>query len=157
MRTMMIAAMVGGLVVSPLLAQPDERGRRRDRARRFLVLRIAEELDLSDEKALQVSKILKAGALQRQAIRAERRALAPELQAAIDAADEARINALVDKARAMDRKKREIVAESFDEIGALLSPVERGKLALLMPQIQDQVRGRGRGRGRRGGGERRSK
>ncbi len=132
-------------MVSQVAAEePSGRG---DRARTLLVLRIAEDLDLSDEKALQVSGVLKAAGERRKALRAERRALVPQLEAAVETADENALEPLIAKAAEIDRKLLLVPSESFAEIGQLLTVVERGKLSLLIPKIQSQLR-RGARRGR---------
>ncbi len=136
-------------------AMADEHRERAGRARTLLVLRIAEELDLSDEKALQISRIFKAGGERREALRAERRAVDSQLEAAVAAADEATVKKLVTQAREIDRKSQMIALDSFAEIDSLLSVIEQGKLALLVPKIQDQLRRGGRrGRESRRRGER---
>lgn len=119
-----------------------------DRARTFLVLRIAEALDLSDDKALQISRVLKTASERREAIRGERAALAPDLESAISGGEDSAIEALVTKALEIDRRLLLVVADSFEEIGALLTVAERGRFALLVPELQSQLR---RG-GRRGAG-----
>ncbi len=124
-----------------------EREGRSGRARTFLVLRISEALDLDDEKALQISRIFKEGGERREALRAERSALAPQLESAVNAADEAAVKKLVAQAREIDRKILLVAADSFAEIDSVLTVVEQGKLALLVPKIQDQLRRGGR-RGR---------
>ena len=154
MKRVLLASLMGVFVavfVTTSLAEEEERGKRRERARMALVLRIVEALDLSDEKALQVGKILKQGAMRREALRTQRRALAPELKAAVESEDATKIDAAVRKARQVDRQVIAIAGQNFDEIEALLTPVERGKLALLLPEIDKQLRGRrGRRRGRSG-------
>ncbi len=153
-RLTVLACVVAMALPLAVHAEKSERGHRGDRARTFLVLRIAEELDLSDEKALKISGILEKASEQRRALRAERDALAPQLESAVAAADEAAITDLVTKAREIDRKILLVVADSFAEVDGVLTVVERGKLALLLPQIQDQLRHGGR-RGRRGDREER--
>ncbi len=136
------------LVAGSAAAEGDEEGQRGGRARTFLVLRIAEALELSEDKALRISKILSAAEDRRAAIRSERAALAPGLKQAITAADETALADLVAKARELDRQQVMVVNDSFDEVDQVLTVIERGKLALLMPEIRSQL---GRG-GRRGPG-----
>jgi hypothetical protein len=143
---LVIAAVV--LVGSGLRAGAGDRPRRDDRVRTLLVLRIAEELDLGDEKALKISRILKEGEERRDALRDQREALAPQLTAAIEAADEDAIAKLVADARELDRKMMLVASESFAEMDSVLSVVERGKLTLLLPEIRKQLR-RGSRRDRR--------
>lgn len=143
---------VGVVAVSVLFcagAAGGEGGRDRgDRARTFLVLRIAEALDLSDEKALEVSGIFKASSARRKELEAERTALAPGLRASIDAKDETQIQALVDKAREIDRKLVLLVPETFEKVESSLTVVQRGEFSLLLPEMRRQLR-RGARRGRR--------
>lgn len=117
---------------------------REGRGRTFLVLRIAEALELSDEQALRVSKIFQDAHDRRQALHQKRRDMTPDLQRAVDAKDEAEIERLVREARDIDRKLLETAADSFDAVSNMLGVVERGKLALLLPEIQHQVRRGGR-------------
>lgn len=137
------------IVAGSAPAGAEEHRDRAGRARTLLVLRIAEELELSDEKALQISRIFKAGGEKREALRAERRALDSQLETAVSAGDEAAVKTLVSQAREIDRKAQMVALDSFAEIDSVLSVIEQGKLALLVPKIQDQLRRGGR-RGREG-------
>jgi hypothetical protein len=140
----MVVLVVLALVGSGLRAGADDRPRRADRVRTLLVLRIAEELDLGDEKALQISRILKKGEERRDAFREQREALAPQLTAAIEAADEGTISKLVAEARELDRKMMLVATDNFAEMDSVLTVVERGKLTLLLPEIRKQLRRGGR-------------
>lgn len=127
---------------------------RSEKARMFLVLRITDALDLSDEKALEISKILRRSGDMRQDLRRQRRALQQPLQDAVDAGDEKKIGELVTQANEIDRKLSLLPSETFTQMQGVLSPVERGKLTLLVPRLQKQFRGRNR-RGTEGQGPRR--
>ncbi len=138
---------IGTLAATTAVAEGD-RSHRADRARTFLVLRIAEALELSDAKALEISGIFKTAGEQRRAIAKERQAMRPSLEAAIDAGEASSIDELVAKAHAIDRRMLLVVSDSFAEVNKVLTPVQRGKLALLIPQVQEQLRSGGRRRGR---------
>lgn len=143
LRVVLVMTIVA-LVGTSLRAAAEDRPRRGDRVRTLLVLRIAEELDLSDEKALQISRILKKGQERRDALRDQREALAPQLSAAIEAADEDAITKLVADARELDRKMMLVAIDNFADMDSLLSVVERGKLTLLLPEMRKQLRRGGR-------------
>lgn len=133
-------------VVGPVRAGAADKPTRRERARTFLVLRIADALSLSDEKALEVSKILRSSDDTRQQLRSDRSDLEAPLRSAVEAADEKALGDLVARANDIDRKLSLLPSESFLKIQEILSPVERGKLLLLLPQLRQQVRARRGGR-----------
>lgn len=131
-------------LVGTFAGAADDSEPRSGRGRTFLVLRIAEALDLSDERALQVSKIFQDAEDRRQELRQQRRALSSELQRAVDAKDEKEIERMVGAARTLDRKMMDLAGDSFDAVSEMLNVIERGKLALLVPELQRQVRRGGR-------------
>lgn len=122
-------------------AQPGPR-RDRDRARTFLVVRLAEALELSDEKALQISRIFRDGDKRRQDLASERRGLEGEIRAALDAQSaEAELSKLVARANAIDAEIAMIPDKSLQEMQKILSVEEQAKLVLFRPKLRDEVRG----------------
>jgi len=148
-----LTALLVASVTVPALAGATEEatGRRGDRARAYLVLRISESLNLSDEKALEVSSILRRSGDARRTLRQERKGLAAPLRAAVDKGDESDVQQLVARANEIDRKLSLMPSESFLQVQAILSPIERGKLLLLLPELQKELRNRRRGRRGAGG------
>jgi hypothetical protein len=137
---------LSGLLVLALLAPAragaGEDPARGERARTYLVLRITDALGLSDEKALEISRILRRSGETRQQLRRERGELQSPLRAAVEAGDEKALADLVARANELDRKLSLLASESFLQVQEVLSPVERGKLVLLVPELQDQLRSR---------------
>jgi hypothetical protein len=137
---------LSGLLVLALLA-PARAGAgedqvRGERARTYLVLRITDSLGLPDEKALEISRILRRSGETRQQLRRQRGELQSPLRAAVEAGDEKALADLVARANELDRKLSLLASESFLQVQEVLSPVERGKLVLLVPELQDQMRSR---------------
>jgi hypothetical protein len=114
--------------------------RHRERARTFLVLRITEELELSDDKALQISRILSQSEENREKLRGERLALGEKLRDALKSSDDEKIDELVSQLNEIDRKLVLTGSDSMVEVQKILTPAQRGKLALLIPEIQRRIR-----------------
>jgi hypothetical protein len=132
------------LLLVPLIAnaQTTETEARRDRMRTFLVVRLADALDLSDEKALEVSKVLRAADQQRRDLVTQRRALERRMRPLLDqpAANQAEIAALVEQTNKIDGDIAMLPENSFRRIESLLTVEQQGRLVLLRPEIQGQIR-----------------
>jgi hypothetical protein len=115
---------------------------RRGRARTFLVLQIADALDLSDEKALQVSRILRESEGRRQDLNAERKRVERELRKALDGDDtaKAQLGKLIARANEIDEKLALVPERSVREVQAILMTEEQAKLVLFRPELKGQVR-----------------
>ena len=130
-------------------ADADKHRDRGDRARTLLVLRIAEELDLPDEEGpADQSHPQGVRGIDAQPCGRSDEPCPPKLEAAIDSGDDGAIESLIEEAREIDRKILLLPSDSFAEVGEILTVAERGKLTLLIPRIQDQLR-RGARRARR--------
>ena len=115
----------------------------RDRARTFLVIRMAEELDLSDEKALQVSAVLRRSEDRRRELTAQRDQIESQLRAALEQSppNDADLGKLVGQANDVDQQLSQVVENSYREVQKLLTVEQQAKLVLFRPQLRKQVRG----------------
>ena len=116
---------------------------RRSRMRTFLVLRISDALGLSDEKALQISKVLRDTDDKRRALVAQRRDVEHSLRAALDqkgAAETSAITKLVAQANDLDGQIAMLPESSFRQVQELLTPEQQARLVLLRPELQAQIR-----------------
>ena len=115
---------------------------RYDRARTFLVLRISEALDLSDEQALHVSRIVRKADTARRDLKARRAELEDRLRDALrdPKPDEANINPLIAQVNEVDEQLALVPENAFRRIQDILQPQEQAQLILLRPEIQSQVR-----------------
>lgn len=121
---------------------PDTAGRR-ERMRTFLVLRIADALRLPDDKALQISKILREAEDRRQTLVAQRREVERNLQSALDGqgrTDQAALSKLVAQANDIDNQIALIPETSFRQVQELLTVDQQARLVLLRPELQNQIR-----------------
>ena len=134
-----LALLVPGLAA----AQPSSSTPSRDRARTFLVLRLADELGLSDEKALQVSGIMRRGQDKRRELATQRDEVEKQLRAALDKSppDEAALTKLIAQANDIDQQSAEILESTFKEIQKSLTVEQQAKLVLFRPELRKQVRG----------------
>jgi hypothetical protein len=130
---------------APAAAQPPQTpdaAVRRDRMRTFLVLRISDALSLPEEKALQISKVLRDAQDKRQALTAQRRDVERNLRAALDApakSDPTAIGKLVAQANDIDSQIAMIPEASFRQVQELLTPEQQARLVLLRPELQNQI------------------
>lgn len=116
---------------------------RRERMRTFLVLRIADALHLPDDKALQISKILRDAEDRRQTLVAQRREVEHGLQSALDGqgkTDPAALGKLVAQANDIDNQIALIPEASFRQVQDLLTVDQQARLVLLRPELQNQIR-----------------
>jgi hypothetical protein len=133
------------LLCVPLLAQAGakpEGGRRRERMRTFLVFWIADALDLSEEKALQVSKVLRDSEGRRRQLIDERRGVERALQAALDQTppDSSALGTLITQANDIDARVAMMPENTFAEVQALLTIEQQARLVLLRRELQGQIR-----------------
>ncbi len=111
-----------------------------ERARTYLVLRIVEALELSDQQARDLSEILAASGERRAELVAERKTLDQSLRTALDQNDDPRIAELIARSRDLDRESLLLPLGSFAATDAILSLEQRAKLVLLLPELRRQVR-----------------
>jgi hypothetical protein len=115
---------------------------RRSRMRTFLVLRISEALNLPEEKALQISKVLRDAEDKRRTLVSQRREVEHNLQAAVDGQkpDQAALTKLIAQANEIDGQIAMIPENSFRQAQGLLTVEQQARLVLLRPELQAQIR-----------------
>lgn len=125
------------------VAQTPEPDARRDRMRTFLVLRISEALDLSDDKALQISKVLRDAEAKRRELVTERREVERKLRSGLEQPgqpDAAALPPLIAQANELDGKIAMIPETSFRQVQGLLTVDQQARLVLLRPELQAQIK-----------------
>ena len=143
MKWISILAVAGVTVASVATAQPRDVDSRRDRMRTFLVLRISEALDLPEEKALQISKILRETEDRRRDLVGQRRDVERKLRGALEQtgrSDSASLPALITQANELDGQIAMIPESSFKDVQGILSVDQQARLVLLRPELQAQIR-----------------
>lgn len=139
-RSLILASL---LLALPRLAaaQPPE-GPRRERARMFLVLRIADALKLNDQEALKVSNVIRQSDEHRQDLVQQRQALETKLKDALakQPPDTAELTRLITDANDIDQKLALVPEESFHELQKLLTVEQQAKLMLLRRELQGEIR-----------------
>jgi hypothetical protein len=128
-------------VTSVGAGSPDES--RRERMRTFLVLRISEALDLPDDKALQVGKVLRAAEEKRRNLITERRDVERQLRSALEEtgkADAGAVPQLIAKANEIDEQLAMIPETSFRQVQEILTVEQQARFVLLRPELQAQLR-----------------
>jgi len=140
-RRIMIMAALAALLPAFVWAQPPEP--HRGRARTFLVLRLAEVLNLPDEKALKVSSILRGVEKQRRDLRRRRNDVEEKLRAALEKAppEAGKLKDLVAEANRIDREHALLPEKSFLEVQKILTPQQQAKLILFRPDLEKEIRG----------------
>lgn len=115
----------------------------RDRARTFLVLRLTDELDLSDEKALQVSGIMRRAEDKRRELGSQRDEIEKQLRAALAKSppEEAVLTKLIGQANDIDQQSSQALENTYREIQKSLTVEQQAKLVLFRPELRRQVRG----------------
>jgi Spy/CpxP family protein refolding chaperone len=106
--------------------------------RLFLVLRMADALGLSDEKALAVNRILKQGDEKRDELRKKRTDLEKQIRDALakPKPDSTALSALVDQAIELHRQQEQIADDSFTALKKVLTVEEQAKLVLLRSRLR---------------------
>ena len=157
MKTACTILLATALLVPTLAAaqsETPERDRDHDRARTFLVLRLAEQLDLSDEKALQISAVMRRSEDRRKDLKSQREQIEKQLTAALEhnPPDEAAMTKLIAQANDVDHQLSQLPETTYLEIQKDLTLPQQAKLVLFRPQLQRQIRGAIRKRLEHGGG-----
>lgn len=130
-------------VASVAAAQSRDVDSRRDRMRTFLVLRISEALDLPEEKALQISGVLRQAEARRRDLASQRRDVDRKLRGALEQtgrSDSAALPDLIAQANELDGQIAMIPETSFKEVQGILSVEQQARLVLLRPELQAQIR-----------------
>ena len=139
----LLAIPLFGLVLlsAPASAQPPAK-REHARARTFLVVRIAEELGLPDDKALQVSAIIRKSDEQRSQLQGQRAEIGKKLQAGLTQSppDATALSKLIAEANDVDHQLALLPEQSFREMQQILTVEQQAKLILFRPKLQNRVR-----------------
>jgi Spy/CpxP family protein refolding chaperone len=108
--------------------------------RLFLVLRMVDALDLSDEKALTVNRILKQGDETRDELRKKRMDLEKQIRDALakPKPDSAVLTTLVDQAVQVHKQQKQIADDSFTALKKVLTVEEQAKLVLLRSRLRHE-------------------
>lgn len=151
-------------LLAPMAARAETPERpNHDRARTFLVVRLAEELNLSDEKAVQVSAILRRSEDRRRELADRRDEVEKQIRAGLERKppEDADLAKLVAQANDLDAQLSQISESSYREVQKVLTVEQQARLVLYRPKLKRQVRGiirqrlegdrPGRGSGRDGG------
>jgi hypothetical protein len=140
-----------GLVLLPRLAvaqPPDERGR--DRARSFLVVRIADALQLSDPDALKVGTVIRHSDEHREELLKQREGLEDKLRAALaKQPPDSELATLIAAGNQLDQQLALVPEDTFRELQKILTVEQQAKLLLFRRELQGEIR---RAMQRRGGG-----
>jgi Spy/CpxP family protein refolding chaperone len=144
------------LVPAALSAQPNQEGPWRDRARMFLVLRIADALNLSEQEALKVSNVIRQSDQHRRDLVEERQGLEQQLREALakQPPDSAALTKLINQGNDIDQKLALVPEDSFRELQKILTVEQQAKLMLFRRELQGEIRRAVQGRGRAGAGRR---
>jgi hypothetical protein len=112
-----------------------------DRVRTFLVLRLTEALDLSDEKALQVSRIIRDTEEHRHKLRDQRSEIESKLREALKRSprDDGELTKLIAEAGELDEQQALAPLNGFREVQKILTLEQQAKLALFRQDLQQEV------------------
>lgn len=114
----------------------------RDRARTYLMLRVVDALNLSDEKALAMREVLRHADDRRLELTTKRDALEARLRAALGTSpiDEPSLAKLVADAHTVQRDLAELPEHTFSEAQRILTVEQQAKLLLFRRDLQGEVR-----------------
>jgi uncharacterized membrane protein len=134
----MLACLVAGLATGATSDAPPGR----DRARTYLMLRVVDALDLSDEKALQMRDILRRADARSLELTKKRDHLDGKLRAALaqKPIDPAALGQLVTDARTVQRDLASLPEHTFAEAQKVLSVEQQAKFLLFRRDLQGEVR-----------------
>ncbi len=122
-------------------AEPTEEAER-DRARAFLVVRIADALKLSDADALKVSAVIRRSDDRRLALVKQRDSFESALRSALEKtpADPSELTRLIREGNELDQQLAFVPEETFRELQAVLTVEQQAKLLLFRRELQGEVR-----------------
>jgi hypothetical protein len=134
------------LLACPLYALADptgpdvDKGHGPDGPRLFLVLRMAEALDLSDDKALAVSRILKEADEKRDELRRKRFELEDKIRGALKQSkpDDAALAKLIDQSSELHKQQERVAEDSFNALKKVLTVEQQAKLVLLRSRLRHE-------------------
>jgi hypothetical protein len=125
----------------PAAAQPAE-GPERDSARTFLVVRIADALQLSDSQALTVSAVIRRSDERRLALIKQREDLERALRSVLAKTphDPDELSKLIRDGNELDQRLALVPEETFGELQKTLTVEQQAKLLLFRRELQGEVR-----------------
>jgi len=137
-----LLAWPGMATAQPTAVTPHPEARQRDRARTYLVVRIADALSLNDEDALKVSAVIRASDQHRQQLVQQRQALEGKLRAALAKSppDTAELSALITAGNDLDQQLAMVPEETFRGLQKILTVEQQAKLILFRREVQGEVR-----------------
>jgi Spy/CpxP family protein refolding chaperone len=114
----------------------------RDRAHTYLMLRVVDALDLTDDKALQMRDILRRADARRLTLTSRRDALDAKLRSALDAKplDSVALSQLVADTHDVQSQLASLPETTFDEAQKILTVEQQAKLLLFRRDLQGEVR-----------------
>jgi len=130
----------------PLYARADSDRRDGDRPhgpegpRLFLVLRMADALDLSDEKALAVARVLKQADEKRDDLRDKRGELEDRIREALKQSkpDEAALTKLIDQSVELHKQQERVADDAFTALKKILTVDQQARLVLLRSRLRHE-------------------
>jgi hypothetical protein len=132
--------LAGISVCATVAAAQTPRAMRPDRARTFLVLRLTEALDLSDEKALQVGRILRETDARRRALRDRRAEVEAKLRGALMSNDQSALTKLIADTNQLDEELAMVPEHGFREVQKVVTLEQQAKLVIFRQELQKEVR-----------------
>ncbi len=131
-RVIAVAILVGGILSSPLLAQPPKEKRVREKIQMLRMWKLTEELDLTEKEAAELFPIFGKYDKKRARLHRQRRKLLEELRDLIqEGAPSARINEVIrrleDNYRALSRMRE----EEWEEVKRVLTPDQQARYILF--------------------------
>ena len=135
-----LAALVPILVTADAMKEHHE-----GRMRTFLVLRIADALNLSDERALAVSRVFRDAEAKREEARKKRDEIEDKIRESLKKPkpDSAALSKLVDQAVELDKQQGQAREQIFEALKKVLSVEEQAKLVLLRPELRHEMHSMG--------------
>jgi len=114
----------------------------RDRAHTYLMLRVVDALDLTDDKALQMRDILRRADARRLTLSSQRDALDAKLRTALNASpvDSTALSLLVADTHNVQSQLASLPETTFDEAQKILTVEQQAKLLLFRRDLQGEVR-----------------
>jgi len=142
MKKIVVSVLALLLIPLTVTARPPRDERAQDRVRTFLVLRLSEELDLSDEKALEVSRIIKKETSHRGELRNKRTAVEEKIRSALERSplEAGEISRLVQEANQIDEEFALLSERTLREVQKVLTPEQQARLVLFRPELREQMR-----------------
>ncbi len=136
-----LVVLAGLLALSTLAASADTPPGR-DRARTYLMLRVVDALDLSDEKALQMREILRRADDRRLDLTQQRDGLETKIRGALSQKpiDTAALGSLVSESHAVQRELAALPERTFGEAQKILTVEQQAKLLLFRRDLQGEIR-----------------